>query len=379
MLNRLLKARPETRSALVDLYGRVSRTFTDTYAGVDVDTETTLSVPSIWRGVTMIADSGGVLPLHAYKGDTQITPTPRLLERPNPLETRMTTISAMIASIVVHGNYVAILGPPGPSGYAESIYPVNPERVVIFQEHEEEIINGRRTTRLVKKFRIEERVYDSSEIFHVPGFSLPGEVAGIGIIAAQRQGIAAAIAVMEYASRYFDGDTMPSYVIKSKNPDLTAEEADLLKLRWMEAYGGRSRRPAVMNAETDVEPLTANANDSQLIEARTQAQMDAANIVGLPGHYVGAPNSNRTYSNLETQGLEYLRWTLLPITTRIEATFTDYLPRGQVAKFEYDGILRADTLTRYQAHQIALSNGFLTLDEVRAFENRPPLDQEATS
>ena len=379
MLNRLLKTRPETRGAIVDPYGRVTRTFVESYAGVDVDTETTLSVPAIWRAVTMISDSAGVLPLHAYKGDTQVNPTPRLLERPNPLETRITTIQAMTAAIIVHGNYVAILGEPGPSGYPESIYPVNPERVEIFREREEITINGITTYRTVKRFRIDHKVYDSSEIFHVPGFTLPGEVAGIGIIAAQRQGIGAAIAVMEYAARYFDGGTMPSYVIKSKNPDLTAEEADLLKLRWMEAYGGRSRRPAVMNAETDVEPLTANANDSQLIEARTQAQADAANIVGIPGHSVGAPNSNRTYSNLETQGLEYLRWTLLPITSRIEAAFSDYLPRGTVAKFEYDGILRADTLTRYQAHQIALSNGFLSIDEVRALENRPPLTQEATS
>jgi HK97 family phage portal protein len=133
-----------------------------------------------------------------------------------------------------------------------------------------------------------------------------------------------------------------------------------------------------MNAETDVEPLTANANDSQLIEARLQSNADAANIVGLPGHYVGAPNSNRTYSNLETQGLEYLRWTLLPITSRIEAAFSDYLPTGQTAKFEYDGLLRADTLTRYQAHQIALSNGFLTVNEVRALENRPTITEEPT-
>lgn len=377
MLNRLLRSRAETRSAIVDPYGRVTRTSNDTYAGVDVDTETTLSVPSIWRAVTMIADSAGVLPLHAYKGDTQITPTPRLLERPNPLETRIETISAMTAALVIHGNYVAILGEPGPSGYPESIHPVNPERVEIFREVETQTIGGRPVEQAVTKYRIDRKVYDSSEIFHVKGFSLPGEVAGIGIIAAQRQGIGAAVAVMEYASRYFDGGTMPSYIIKSKNPDLTAEEADLLKLRWMEAYGGRSRRPAVLNDSTDVMPLTANANDSQLIEARTQAQADAANIVGIPGHYVNAPNSNRTYSNLETQGLEYLRWTLLPITTRIEAMFTDYLPRGTVAKFEYDGILRADTLTRYQAHQIALSNGFLTLDEVRALENRPPLTQEA--
>lgn len=364
MLNRLLQGPRQKRGAYVDAYGRVSRTTVESFAGVDVSTETALSVPAIWRAVTMIADSVGVLPLAAYRNDEKLEPTPRLLERPDPLETRIETLSSMAASVIVHGNYIAILGEPGLSGYPESIYPVNPERVTIEKKAGEKI------------FHIDDRTYTAGEIFHVKGFSLPGEVAGIGIIAAQRQGIGAAIAVMEYAARYFDGGTMPSYVIKSKNPDLTQEEAELLKLRWMESYGGRSRRPAVLNDSTDIEALTANASDSQLIEARGQAQNDAANIVGLPGHYVGAPNSSRTYTNLETQGLEYLRWTLLPITTRIEATFSDYLPRGQVAKFTYDGLLRADTLTRYQAHQIAISNGFLTLDEVRALENRPPLDQE---
>jgi hypothetical protein len=114
---------------------------------------------------------------------------------------------------------------------------------------------------------------------------MPGDIAGIGIIAAQRQGIGAAVAVMEYAARYFDGGTMPSYVIKSDNPDLTEDEADLLKLKWMEHYSGRSRRPAVMNSTTTVEPLTANASDSQLVEARNQAIADAANLPGRVAAY----------------------------------------------------------------------------------------------
>jgi HK97 family phage portal protein len=360
MLNRLLQNRTENRGAYVDDQGRITRNIFDNYAGVAVDTESTLSVPAIWRATTMIADSVGVMPLQAYRNDQKIEPTPRLLERPNPLETRIETISAMVAALLLHGNYVAILGEPGPTGYPESIYPVAPERVTIMK------IDGR------KIFRIDQIDYTADQIFHIKGFSLPGDVAGIGIIAAQRQGIGAAVAVMEYAARYFNGGAMPSYVIKSSNPDLEENEAELLKIKWMEHYGGKSRIPAVLNASTDIEPLTANANDSQLVEARNQAVSDSANIVGVPGNMVGAPNTSRTYSNVEAQGLEYLRTSIAPLTTRIEASFTDYLPRGQVAKFNYDSLLRADTYTRYQAHKLALDAGFLTVDEIRELEDLPP-------
>jgi HK97 family phage portal protein len=198
----------------------------------------------------------------------------------------------MVAALLLHGNYVAILGEPGPTGYPESIYPVAPERVTIMK------IDGR------KIFRIDQIDYTADQIFHIKGFSLPGDVAGIGIIAAQRQGIGAAVAVMEYAARYFNGGAMPSYVIKSSNPDLEENEAELLKIKWMEHYGGKSRIPAVLNASTDIEPLTANANDSQLVEARNQAVSDSANIVGVPGNMVGAPNTSRTYSNVEALVLE---------------------------------------------------------------------------
>jgi len=361
MLNRLLQNKAATRSAYVDNNGRITRTSFDNYAGVAVNAESALSVPAIWRATTMIADSVGVMPLHAYRADQKLEPTPRLHERPNSLETRVETISAMVDALILHGNYVAIIGEPGPTGYPESIYPVAPEQVTIYNR------DGR------KYFRIDEQEFSADQIFHIKGFSLPGDVAGIGIVAAQRQGVGAAVAVMEYAARYFNGGAMPSYAIKSSNPDLTEDEADLLKIKWMEHYGGKSRIPAILNASTDIEPLTANANDSQLVEARNMAVSDSANIVGVPGNMVGAPNTSRTYSNVEAQGLEYLRTSIAPITTRIESTFTDYLPRGQEAKFNYDSLLRADTYTRYQAHKLALDAGFLTVDEIRELEDLPPL------
>lgn len=370
MLNRLLQPTTQNRGAYIDATGRITRTWNDVYAGVDVNTETALSVPAIWRATTMISDIVGMLEIHAYRNDQRLEPNARILEKPVPFETRVTTFSAMAAAMILHGNFIAVLGDPGPSGYPETFYPVNPERVSIHRVGGEPIyrisrteLDGTSTT----------RDYTASQILHIPYFKLPGEVAGVGIVAAQRQGIGAAVAVLEYAARYFDGGAMPSYLIKSDNPDLTQDESDGLKQKWMEHYGGRSRIPAVMNASTDIKELTANANDSQLIEARQQSLSDASNIVGVPGTYVNAPNTTRTYSNVESQALELLRTSIMPFTSRIEAALSDLLPRGQEAKFSYDSLLRADTLSRYQAYQMGLSAGFLTIDEVRELEDRPPI------
>lgn len=326
----------------------------------------------------MISDDVGSLPIHAYRGDQRMYPTPRVLERPNPTETPMETYSSMAAALLLHGNYVALKGPVGPNGYPDMIIPVDPAKVEIFMRTYEITVNGQKVKRRVKAFRIDHTVYDADEVLHIKGFSMPGEIAGVGIVAAQRQGIAAAIAVMEYAARYFDGGAMPSYVIKSDNPDLTQDEADRLKQRWMEHYSGRSRIPAVLNGATTVEELTDNANDAQLVEARNQSILDSANMVGVPGAAVGAPNTSRTYTNTELQALEYIKTSLRPLTTRIEQAMSDLIPRGQTARFSFDAMLRADTLTRYQAHQIALQSGFLTVDEVRHIENLPSLDDTAT-
>jgi len=133
--------------------------------------------------------------------------------------------------------------------------------------------------------------------------------------------------------------------------------------------------PPVFNAATRVKTLAANARESQLIEARQYSLTEIANMIGLPAYYLGAPNSSRTYSNVSEENLQLVRWSLLPWISRIEQKLTDYIPRGQVAKFNVDALLRPDTKTRYEAHAIALDKGFLTINEVRELENREPLEE----
>jgi HK97 family phage portal protein len=366
MLGRLLKRQIQpsvvyTSSGYVDSLGRVGRAFQANWSGTYVDTNTALGVPAIYRGVTLIADAIGALGLHSYRNGRIVKPTPQILIKPNPQETRIETISAMAASLILDGNYIAVLGERGANGLPDFFYPVAIDRVNLTR------VDGRIV------YRIDEQVYEADDILHIKNFTLPGEFFGRGIVETQKQAIGQEIAINEYASRYFDGGVNPTAVIKSGNPDLTQEEADALKTAWLSMYSGRNRQPAVLNSTTDFEILSSNAQESQLIEAQIQGLTEAANILGLPAYYLGAPNSSRTYANVEQENLQLVRWSIQPIAERIEQALSELLVRGQTAKFNYDTLLRTDTLSRYQAHAVGLTNGFLTVDEVRDMENRDPI------
>ena len=65
-----------------------------------------------------------------------------------------------------------------------------------------------------------------------------------------------------------------------------------------------------------------------------------------------------------------MRWLV-----RLERAFSALLPKPQYMKFNVDAITRADLLTRYQAHRIALGPNvpFETVNEVRDLEEMPPV------
>ena len=51
------------------------------------------------------------------------------------------------------------------------------------------------------------------------------------------------------------------------------------------------------------------------------------------------------------------------------------LARGTALKLDLDGLRRADTKTRFDAYAVALTNGFMDVDEVRRLEDLPPMNE----
>jgi phage portal protein BeeE len=63
----------------------------------------------------------------------------------------------------------------------------------------------------------------------------------------------------------------------------------------------------------------------------------------------------------------------------IEDALTDFLPGRQKAQFNLEAILRPDTMTRYESYKLAREAGWMTVDEIRAKEDMPPLGETAVT
>jgi HK97 family phage portal protein len=130
----------------------------------------------------------------------------------------------------------------------------------------------------------------------------------------------------------------------------------------------------VLNATTEFHPLSITPVDSDLVAAMSANLGDLANAFGIPPYMIGAPVDSNTYANVESRRMDLTTFTYLPWSARIEATLDAQFPRGTSLKVGLDALLRADTSTRYATYAVALDKGILTVDEVRALEDRPPLN-----
>ena len=110
--------------------------------------------------------------------------------------------------------------------------------------------------------------------------------------------------------------------------------------------------------------------DAQWLEVQQFGVTGIARLFGIPATLMLAAieGTSMTYTNVEQEWIGYVRFTLMTYLREIEDAFSAVLPTGQTARFNVEGLLRTDTKTRYEAHEIAIRAGFMSPDEVRRIE-----------
>ncbi|MEU5721579.1 phage portal protein [Micromonospora sp. NPDC047738] len=333
-----------------------------------------MSIPGGWRAAVLISDLLGSVPWHAYRqyGGNPLElldPTPPLLEQPNPPDTRMTTFSSWALDLIWEGNAIGVVAARNAQGWPTAAIPVSASTVGI----------RRITEPGMSHIPVGELEYSvgtmrlsAYDVIHIKGPCQPGALRGMGVLEAHLSTLNLSHEQNRQA-RALSRHGVPTGFLKSDNPDLTETEAKQLKEKWLASQ--RDRTIAVLNSTTSFEPLSWNPDELQLVEARRFSLTDFELMFGLPVGWLGGMNSARQYSNIEQDAVNLLKFTLGGHLARFEQTLSLAFPRGTTVKANLDAILRADTLTRYQAHAIGLDKGFLTNDEVRALENRAPLPE----
>lgn len=324
-----------------------------------------LRISTVWACVNLIANHIATMPYEAYRRDARgvpsvVTPRPRLIDKPHPDLNRVDWLTMVMTSLLLHGNaYLAIVD-RDLSGYPTALLPLDTGQVTVNGK------DGRAA------YTIGGKPVDAADLIHIRGLTQPGRFVGLSVIDHARTTMGASLATDRFASEYFSEGMAPSGVLQVAD-DLDPADADELA-RGFESRHGRSRRPVVLTMGTEWKPLSVSPEESQFLATREFQVHDIARLFGVPGHMIGALDKTTAFgAGIQALNTSFHMLTLQPWLVRLETALTDQLPRGQYVKAVTASMLRGTVTERYAAYSVALANGLMCIDEMRALEDLPPL------
>ena len=348
------------------------------YTGRYISAEAATGLPAVGAAVRLISETIASLPLITYRGEgadrerALTSPIYTLLhDRPNGEQSAFEFWGDVAASIETTGN--AFIQKIRARGQVVELLVVDPNFVRIYRDKDS---REKRFDVLVDNVRYEG--FTTADLLHIRGFTLRGGLVGMSPIAEHRHAIGVALAAEEFAGRAYANDATPGLAIKVPG-NLGRQQAMEMLSVWQTTHAGihNARKPAVLTNGADIEKLSMSLADAELLDAMRFSVEQVARIFRIPPAMLGAPNA-ATNQTAEEESLRFVRYCLLPRLRRIEMALradADLFPTPDLTpEWLVDGLLRADTKTRYEAYVAARQAGWLSANEIRAFENLPPIE-----
>ena len=121
------------------------------------------------------------------------------------------------------------------------------------------------------------------------------------------------------------------------------------------------------------QPIGISPEQAQFLETRKFQINEIARIFRVPPHMVGDLEKS-SFSNIEQQSLEFVKYTLDPWVVRWEQAMTRVLLLDSekphyFIKFNLDGLPRGDYQSRMNGYAIGRQNGWMSANDIRELEN----------
>jgi HK97 family phage portal protein len=337
-----------------------------TFSGLSVSPDTALRLSAVWACVRILSDTASTLPYRTFDQDTlrPVAP-PSLFVAPAAHTKWHSWIAQIMRSTLLTGDTYGLIAARAGAGMRPSqIELVHPDRISATLA----------VDRMTTIYRFDGReIIRGEELWRFPGYEYPGVPGGLSPIGYARETVGLGLATQKYGAEFFGSEGRPAGIITT-DQHLQETEIDNLQKRWQEMHVGR-RRTAIMDGGATYKPIAVPPEEAQFLETQQFTVQQIAMIFGVPPEMIAASVAGQsiTYSNTETKPLDLLKFGVGPWLVRLQAELDDLLPGNIVGRFDPAGLLRADLKTRYDAYQVAIDGGWLTLDEVRALEELPPL------
>lgn len=378
ILQGIFKARDKPKDSLSG--SRYSFFFGGTTAGKPVNEHTAMQMTAVYSCVRILAETLAGLPLHVYKynesgGKEKYLKHPlyKLLhDEPNPEMTSFTFRETLMSHLLLWGNaYAQIIR--NARGEVIALYPLMPNKMTVDRDK-----NGRlfylyqRSLEDAPTLGKDSLVYlDPSDVLHIPGLGFDGLV-GYSPIAMAKNAIGLAMATEEYGAKFFANGAAPGGVLEHPG---TIKDPQKVKDSWNAAYQGstNSHRVAVLEEGMKYQQIGIPPEQAQFLETRKFQINEIARIFRVPPHML-ADLEKSSFSNIEQQSLEFVKYTLDPWVVRWEQNMCRSLLMASekptvFIKFNVDGLLRGDYVSRMSGYATARQNGWMSANDIRELEN----------
>lgn len=347
-----------------------------TTSGEHVTNNTVLGLSAAWSAVGLISDSIATLPVDALieEGDTRqpSLDRPLWLDEPGQGLTSIDVRGQVLVSLLLRGEGF-VLTPRDDQGAVMGLVVLDPDRMT--QDPE------------TKAWSAAGQELGPGELVVIRGLMLPGSTRGCSPITYAREVFGGAQATQKFGNAFFGNGAWTGAVIEVPGP-LSEDGQKAIKAYINEQHKGASNAHKIgvlVDAAKLSRPLAFSPEDSQFLQTRDFQVADVARMFWLDPSMIGGKTGDPlTYSTLEGRGTHYVKFSLLRWIVRYEDAMTrlwksEGAPEGGVIKLNVNGLLRGSTKERYDSCSVGLDAGFLTVNEVRALEDLPPLDESPPS
>ena len=353
--------------------------FGGTTAGKAVTERTAMQMTAVYSCVRILAEAVAGLPLNLYhylpdggKEKSFDHPLYRLLhDEPNPEMSSFVFRETLMTHLLLWGNAYAQIIRNG-KGEVVALYPLMPNKMTVDRDQNGQLYYSyNRSSDEAPTMNGSTVVLKPSDVLHIPGLGFDGLV-GYSPIAMAKNAIGLAIATEEYGAKFFANGAAPGGVLEHPG---TIKDPQRVRDAWQSQFGGsaNSGKVAVLEEGMKYTPIGISPEQAQFLETRKFQINEIARIFRVPPHMVGDLEKS-SFSNIEQQSLEFVKYTLDPWVIRWEQSImrrllTEDEKKQYFVKFNLEGLLRGDYQSRMTGYATARQNGWMSANDIRGLEN----------
>ncbi len=338
------------------------------------DTDKALTLTAVWCAIRLLAESVSSLPISVYtkqangdKLEDLKSPIYNLVKyKPNYYQNKITFFEFIMLSICTEGNsYVQIVR--NNSGTPTQLICLDPSNVTVVVNNNElfyQVDGG--------------AVLDSSDVLHFKTITDDG-VTGLSPIDQCAKALNWGVSLEEFGSTFFSNGAKPSSILQTDRA-LSDTALQRLKSSFNNNYAKlkNSNSTIVLEEGLTFKPISISPEQAQFLSSRQFSIEEVARIFNVPPHML-KDLSKSSFNNIEMQSQEFVTYTLMPYITRIEQEMNLKLFRTNelgktFVEFNVNGLLRGDVKSRTEAYKTAITNGYMSINEVRQKENMNSID-----